>query len=442
MLKKVIKDKVLMALIAINFVDAIAYFIGGSIINIKYITLGLTFLILFFCKQEKSLPIVFYLHCNSALYDDIGFSYIFNFAIMIVLFKEIFFYYSNLKKNTTFVFLFLFFYNIGLIFLKNVFTINTALSMLSWGVSYLLLILYTSSQKTDFEVIYRYFFVGFVMACVCAAIIPFKKWGINIPTAYRFIGLLRDPNYYSVDALFLIFSARAYSEKINTNPLIYMISMSALGILSVSKMFILLLAVGLILYVMLNASNAKIKPYQFIFAISLLGIAFVIAYNSNFLDTIISKYTYRTQTTTLLTSRDKLQTYYLNYLFNNPIVLLFGNSTSYSVLSDVGSYAGDFFAHMVAHNTYLDILMSWGIVFSSIYVLFIYKVFKNSYKTETEGTTSDSKVLTIILLMGLFSLSYLQADVFALFILYIILVSKKGNEVELSERHKNIYDNT
>lgn len=433
MLKKILKDKTLILLIIINLINAIAYAVGGAFLNIKYITLGMTFLIMIFCKQEKSLPIVFYLHCNSALYDDIGFTYIFNFSIIIVLLKEIFFYRSKMKKDTTVLFVVLFLYNLCLIALKDLFTINTLLSMVSWVGSYLLLILYSSNKKTDFEIIYRYFFVGFIMSCLCAIIIPLKTWGTSIPTAYRFIGLLRDPNYYAFDALFLIFSAKSYAQSINKNPIIYMIIISALGILSVSKMYILLLFVGIILYFIFNANKAKIKPYQLVFAIVVLCLIFIIAYNSNFIDLIISKYSYRNETTSLLTGRDKIQSYYVNYILGNPILLFFGDSTSYSILSNVGNYAGDFFSHMVAHNTYLDILLSWGIVFGMEYLYFIYKIIKNSYKTIIKKITSDSKVLTMIFLLGILSLSYIQADVFALLILYIILLSKNGNEVEINE---------
>ena len=47
--------------------------------------------------------------------------------------------------------------------------------------------------------------------------------------------------------------------------------------------------------------------------------------------------------------------------------------------------------------------------------------------------TSDSKILIIISILGMFSLSYLQADVFALLILYIILASKNRKDDEKYE---------
>ena len=430
MLKNIIKDKTLIFLIVISFINVIAYAIGGIFISIKYFTLCLNFIVLFFCKPEKSLPIVFYFHCNSALYDDIGFPYIFNFSIMIVLFKEILLYHSQLKKSTTILFIVLFIYNLCLIILNNIYSFNILLSMISWAASYLILIMYSSSKKTDFEIIYRYFFIGFVMSCLYAILIPLKIWGCNIPTAYRFIGLLRDPNYYSFNSLFLIFSAKTYAKSINKKPIFYIIISGGLGILSVSKMFILLVIVGIFLYFIFNIKKFKFKPYQILLTSILIFIIFLIAYNSNFMDILISKYTYRTDTTSLFTGRDKIQPYYINDLCNNPLKLLFGQSTSYSLLSNIGDSLGDFFSNMVAHNTYLDIILSWGLLFTFVYIVFIYKIIKNSYYVGINRITNNCKVIIMIFLFGLFSLSYLQADIFALLILFIILLNKKENEVQ------------
>ena len=442
MIQKIFRDKTLKLLIIINIINLIAYAIGGKFLNIKYISLIITFLILIFCKQKKSLPIVFYLHCNSALYDDINFTYIFNISIFILLIKEIFFYHSKFNKKTTILFIILLMYNICMMVINNLFSGYRILSMISWISSYLILIIYSSNKNVDFEIIYRYFFVGFIMSCLNAVIIPFKIWGTNIPTAYRFIGLLRDPNYYSFDALFLIFSSGTYARLINKNSFIYITIIAVLGILSVSKMFILLLITGFIFNFIFNLNKLKIKPYQIILTILMMVVLFVLIYNSNFIDIMISKYTYRSETTSLLTGRDKIQLYYLNFVYNNPLVLLFGQSTSYSAISDIGSYLGGFYANMVAHNTYIDFIMSWGILFTIFYLCFIYKILQMSHKTGNNTFTKETKVLVLIFLLGMFALSYLQADVFALLILYIILLSKNGDEVEINESNKNIHDNS
>ena len=111
---------------------------------------------------------------------------------------------------------------------------------------------------------------------------------------------------------------------------------------------------------------------------------------------------------------------------------MFGNSTNYSAVSNIGNYLGEYFNQMVAHSTYLDLILSWG-MFSSIYLYYIYKVIKKSCRKQPKKMTSDSKILIIISILGMFSLSYLQADVFALLILYIILASKNRKDDEKYE---------
>lgn len=432
MIKLILKEKVLILLIVFNMINTIAYIIGGTLINLKYLTLFLTVLVILFSKHNNTLPIIFYLHCNSALYDDVGFSYIFNISIGIILFKEIIVYKTKLNKDSTLLVLLIFLYNLILVLFNNLFSLYGFLSMFSWTGSYFLLNIYSESKKINFNKIYLYFFVGFIMSCIYAIAIPIKMWGFNIPSAYRFIGLLRDPNYYAFDALFLIFTARTFSKSVKKNPIIYMIVISILGVLSVSKMFIILLVFGIILYFVLNFNKLRINPYKIVLFFIILLIITYLVYNSNFIDLIISKYSYRTGTTSILTGRDKIQSFYISYIFNNPLVLLFGNSTNYSAVSNIGNYLGEYFNQMVAHSTYLDLILSWG-MFSSIYLYYIYKVIKKSCRKQPKKMTSDSKILIIISILGMFSLSYLQADVFALLILYIILASKNRKDDEKYE---------
>ena len=214
MIKLILKEKVLILLIVFNMVNTIAYIIGGTLINLKYLTLFLTVLVILFSKHNNTLPIIFYLHCNSALYDDVGFSYIFNISIGIILFKEIIVYKTKLNKDSTLLVLLIFLYNLILVLFNNLFSLYGFLSMFSWTGSYFLLNIYSESKKINFNKIYLYFFVGFIMSCIYAIAIPIKMWGFNIPSAYRFIGLLRDPNYYAFDALFFFFISRTFSKSV------------------------------------------------------------------------------------------------------------------------------------------------------------------------------------------------------------------------------------
>ena len=426
MIKNIFKDKILLMLIILSIINAFIMFAGGALIKLKFITLILYFLILIIAPKEKNLPVLFYIYCNSALYDDINFTYTFNFSIIIVLCKELFFYHSKINTKSVVILSILVVYDLIMIMLNQVFS-NDILTNVSWIGSYLLLIIYSYQKKVDFKTLYEYFFVGFIFSCLCAVAIPINKWGFNIPTAYRFRGLLRDPNYYSIVAILLIFSSNTYAKLTNSNTFWYMIIAGALGILSISKMYMVLLILGICINILFGTKKIKIK--QTIITIFLIIIAAGFIYNSNFLDLITKKYTYRLETTTLTTSRDKLQSYYLSYALNHPTTFLFGNSTRYAKALDVSGYLGNsFFHNMVAHNTYLDLFMSWGAFISLLYVYFIYYIFKSSYFVDNkeQNKNSDFKTLSIVILFGFLALSYFTADFMALMILYILLVKKNN----------------
>lgn len=420
-------DITLNILIIINLINAIAMLIGGSTLKIKYITLILNLLCITFCKKDKMLPVIFYLHCNSALYDDIGFKYLFNFSIVICTFKLIVCYKQSLNKRNSCLFMMLFLWEILLIFKAN--DINNGwISLISWVSSYLILILYSSNRDDiNFSKIYKYFSIGFVMAFVCGIAVTINRWGINIPTAYRFTGLLRDPNYYCMDAILLIFSTPSYAKLNNKKTIFYTVLFFVLGIVSVSKTFILLFIFGCLLKIITNIDKIKISIYKIIMFITVGSVMIMIIIKTNGIGLIMDKYLYRMDTTTLFTGRDYIQTYYLNELFSNPYNILFGNSVSkYSYVMGIGQERGrEFFLAKTAHNTYLDILLSWGMLGTGLYILFLYSVFikiKEQYDDYKQIYNKDFLIIGILFAIGMFVLSYLAADVFAIFILYLLIL--------------------
>ena len=423
---KMKKDNFLLFLIIINLANTIIMLIGGKALNLKYILLIFNLLGITFCPKNKMLPLIFYLHCNSALYDDIGFKYLFNFAIVISVFKLMIIYKQKLNKKNLFLYIIVLLWEILLILKSNDFT--GWLSLVSWASSYILLIAYsTNKENVDFSDIYKYFATGFAMAFLCGATHPINRYGINIPTKFRYTGLLRDPNYYSMDAIFLIFSAPTYAKLNNKKPLIYMLLFFALGITSISKTFIILVIIGVFLKIISKLDRLKIKTKNIFLFIIGFTILIIILIQNNILEVVKEKYLYRRDTTTLFTGRDYIQSYYLNELFSSPSNLLLGNSvTKYSKIMGIGQEAGrEFFIEKSAHNTYLDILLSWGVIGTGIYFFFIYSVLIAMEKTHNNNKrvyNKDFFITGILFAIGLLALSYLAIDVFAIFILYLLIL--------------------
>ena len=167
----------------------------------------------------------------------------------------------------------------------------------------------------------------------------------------------------------------------------------------------------------------NLKNDIFLFLISF--IIFIIAYNEGIINLIIDKYTYRTETTSLLTGRDYLWSFYFNSIFDSIKNLLIGNSLTYypNILNP--GQNNDFFTNFIAHNTYLDIIVSWGIIGTCIYIIFVKKIIDNFNKTlnnKFKVKNNDFYICGIVYLMSLMALSYLGADAFAIILLYLLML--------------------
>lgn len=171
------------------------------------------------------------------------------------------------------------------------------------------------------------------------------------------------------------------------------------------------------------------------------GIIGVVFTTNNF-DYIVEKYLYRTSTTSAFTGRDYIQEYYLNILINNPSRLIFGSSSKYNHLLGIGHEIGsEFFEDMVAHNTYLDIILAWGILGFLWYMFFIYNL-QNSLKRQYNLNTNENKnsyyTLLILVCGFLFVLSYMFVDFFAIMLIYIFM-SKYPKEKMINDNEVKDY---
>ena len=431
------KDKILYLLILINILNTIILILGKRFYPIKWILLIFNVLIVIFCDAEKILPTIFFLHPNSALYDDIGFLHIFNICVVIgairLLVKNNF----KVDKKTVLLLALLISWELMAIFRTGL--VDTSiLSLVSWGSSYLVLII-IEKENLNFEQIYKYFFFGFIMAFLCGIVNPIIRWGISgIPTAYRFTGLLRDPNYYSVDALLLIFSAKTYAKANNKSALLYQSIIFILGAFSVSKMFILMVVLGGILNLIYSLKKVSIIK-GIIGSIIMIGII-TLSIKSGYLEILLNKYAYRTETTSAFTGRDYLLSYYISKVVSDPVTMLLGNSTlKYSKVLTQG-ISNEYFQNFVAHNTYLDIILSWGVLGAGIYILLISSILRNAkiyHKKDNIIKNNDFLVGTIVFIITISSLSYLATDFFALAIAYLIILKYSNcstNEKKEEER--------
>lgn len=421
-------DFTLILLIALSIINIFGVITG--IVVIRYITLiGFVFSILFI-KEDKIIPTLFFLHPNSGLYDDIGFKYLFNISLLIIAIKYLFLYKYKIPKKSTLIFAFIVMMEIILCLMSGYASISGMLSLVSWTSSYIILILASYNLKhVNFERTYQYFFLGFVMAFICGWIYPILRWGGKIPTAYRFIGLLRDPNYYCCDALLLIFSANIYTKRAKKNKYLYEIGAIIMGICSVSKTFLLILMMGFVFKRITEINRINFKSDIVIIIVSVIML--YVCFQQGLIDLFINKYLYRAETTSLLTGRDYLWSFYFNSIFDSLKNLIIGNSLTYYANILNPGVNNSFFEFFIAHNTYLDVIVSWGIIGVALYVSFIKSIFNNcKFQIRKYVKNNDFASLVFVILLSLMVLSYLGVDAFAIVILYVVIFKYSLSEIK------------
>ena len=427
-MKKIFDDRNLLTLVLIVIVCSVCKLFGSKLNIVIYFFLLLHFKVIIKAKDDEILPIILFNHTCSALYDSIGFTYLFNFTIFIFVLK-LFFKKKSVPKKSSLLLVILFLYNALIMIYGNFFSMSIIMSTFSLFISYVFIIFISNNCGIiDYEKCYEFFFVGFVISALCSFVVPFRRWGFKIPKAYRFTGYLRDPNYFSVDALLLMNMSMVLYKKFNIKYFIIFF----ISIFSVSKMFLLLSFSSFVVYLFISFFNRNKKAFLITILIILLLPVFLLSITkTNYYSVIIDKYIYRSEVSELFTGRDYLQTYYINKLKNSPRILFFGSSLNYRYLLNAGTGNYAKYKNFGAHNTYLDILLSWGILGSFIYICLLFQIRNNLtiYNDNKNVKFVNSKgeyfVFFITILISLFALSYLNIDFFAILILILMLFSPK-----------------
>lgn len=233
----------------------------------------------------------------------------------------------------------------------------------------------------------------------------------------RFCGLSNDPNYFS--SLVLFSTALQLTCLIYTKKLIYVINavlLSAIGILTLSKMFLLLITLiwcASIIVVTTDKSlpsnkySAKGKTL-FLFSIGL--VIFVVYFvRSGYFDIIISRFGDK-GASSITTGRSDIWKEYISVIFASIKTMLLGAATN---AETVGAH--------VTHNTLIQIL--WKTGFIGVVLIFVWYValyIRTNKMVTISNVTSNSNTI-ILLLAQMFPLLALDKFFFDEFYWYYIV---------------------
>ena len=330
---------------------------------------------------------------------------------------------KRMQKNTFFVIAAFAIY--GLVF-SGVSQLTTIITM-ACG---LLMLYFLRNEKVDAKIAITAFALGIVFASVLGLVkenyplIDALVEGVALKTgedeyAARFSGLMGNPNYYTMDNIIALSTlvVLMLMRKIPQKYMWYMLLLSAFGIMSVSKSFLIAWTILVIIWLFLSMRQGidKAVVYTLIIATCLAGV-YIFAFDA------INLYLFRlgqdvsSEANDVFTGRLGIWESYLKLIFTNPKILLFGNG-----LSTISNYGKG------AHNTYLEALYYLGIVGSGILVVAL---------RQSIGRIIVKPIMWIpvfILLVRMFAIGYLTHDNLWLYLALFVIVAKEINDQENKE---------
>ncbi|UPM54750.1 hypothetical protein [Gottfriedia acidiceleris] len=239
-------------------------------------------------------------------------------------------------------------------------------------------------KEMDFETCVLYLTAGVLSACIAAKILMNFPHMLEYIDVYEWknIGLTRlsgfygDANFYSANILVAIGSLQIVMYKTRNKTLIafQIFSIMALlyyGMLSVSKMFIICIALIAVLWMfclLLGKRNFSYKIGMVLTIFLVVGIAVASNLFSEQFGLYLLRFGMVTDTQSLTTGRSGLFDMYINYLFSSNLRLFFG----------VGLSSLEFVNERASHNTLIQsiyqvgaigsvfLIVWWGMVYSSL----------------------------------------------------------------------------
>ena len=270
-------------------------------------------------------------------------------------------------------------------------------------------ILLDRNTKINFPEITRKFAFGSIFSAALFFVMNFRVIDMRIYLqGYRYTGYASEPNYYSLYiclTIAMIFIIRQHKVR----DYVYIGLLMFIEMFTLSKMALLTLLVIIFFVALKTVLNGFSYRTRFLkrFLVILIGVGIVFSKQIiDLLSNTIIRFREHNGTAidldSITTLRASLMTFYFNQLISDPFLILFGYGLQYNEVIGRG----------LSHNTFLDILLSWGIpgilLFFSIFFTIIRRLISNC----PERIGVDHFFPMFILTLTFFALSCLSASMF------------------------------
>ncbi len=291
-------------------------------------------------------------------------------------------------------------------------------------------------QTYDFYHLNFFFSIGIISAALSAYFL------VQYPTIARFIdvisvqditrysGYYGDPNFYSahiaaaLGGYLILFS---HARKRMLESIVMSVTLLYCGLLSVSKSFVIVAALMILLWILLILRIRKHISYKIITIVVIGAIALGIITSdifSGLFNIIAIRFGSVSNLSDLTTSRSTIWATYLQYLEDNPGVLLFGKG-----------YVNVLIEGRSSHNTILQGVYQFGIVGFIIFIFWLKDLFKITLKNlKLERKQYLARFILVVgVIFPWMSIDLLFFDEFFLMMFYISLgfkwLHKQSDEV-------------
>lgn len=282
-------------------------------------------------------------------------------------------------------------------------------------------ILLDRNTKLNFPDIVRKFAFGSIFsACVYFIVYSLRYDMSKYLSGSRYTAYASDPNYFSLYmclAIALIFVIKQHKKR----DYAYIILLAFIVLFTYSKMALLVLLLIFLYFAGKTVLHGFSYRTRFIRRFLLAGIALAAVFSrqiANLLDTTFSRLREHNGTNvninTITSNRVELSFTYLYALITDPILLLFGYGLQYNEVYD----------NNLSHNTFLDVVLSWGISGVILFVVIFYTIIRRLIANCPDKLGPDHFYPLFILGVVFFSLSCLSASMFWWVILAALLPLK------------------
>lgn len=385
-----------------------------SILSLAVCLLFLLFVL--FARKKDSLLLLFFLLPCGAMFDASGFTYVLNFSVALFFFRHCFLR-GEIFCPRFYLLIPFFLYNLLLLFLRDQANLADIFGSLSNLISFALLLTFfrrNEIQGIDFRMCYWAFFFGLLYSALAGYL--YSGAGISDMFSVRQTGLTRDANYLALFALVAVFSYDAFFPQ-RFSPVALLVKALGIfvGLLTTSKMFLLLLAAGVVLY-LIRYRKEIVRNKKIFYTLLAIFLVFLLLLVSGVFNPIIASYLERFSGD-LTTGRVQIAMDFLSLLLSSPDRFFLGASSAYYNYYNVVYNA----EHMYLHCTYLELPVAYGLLGTAFFAWMGGLLVRQVRMPGCPFFQSDSFLAILIFLVAIAALPLLTSDLLPLSLLFLIV---------------------